>query len=189
MLQFSDDAEGDDEIFCDDSMDEDDGADIDFTQVIRNISEDEPVMSDPVFLMSDENEDDRFVPCDDNPAEIQIGFIPDDETHIIKAVEPSVPRDWCELFQPFGNPNEENQFCEFTGVNRNASAIKSPIEAFQLFFSDNILDQTIVERNVYHDQVLEDDTNWKPIRREEILASLGDTIAMDIVKLPEIENY
>ena len=85
--------------------------------------------------------------------------------------------------------NEENPFCEFTGVNRNASDIKSPIEAFHLFFSDNILDQIIVESNRYHDQVLEDDTNWKPIRRGEILAFLGITIAMGIVKLSEIENY
>ena len=43
-------------------------------------------MRDSVFLISDEDEDDRFVPCDDNPAEIHIVFIPDDETHIIKTV-------------------------------------------------------------------------------------------------------
>ena len=27
-------------------------------------------------------------------------------------------------YKPFENPNEENPFCEFTGVNRNTSAIK-----------------------------------------------------------------
>ena len=62
-------------------------------------------MRDSVILMSDEDEDDRFVPCDDNLAEIQIVFIPDDKTHLIKTVEPRVRRDWCELLQPFENPN------------------------------------------------------------------------------------
>ena len=41
-----DNTEGDNEIFSDDSMDEDEGADIDFAQVLRNVNEDEPVMRD-----------------------------------------------------------------------------------------------------------------------------------------------
>ena len=63
-----DDADDDDGIFSDDTMDKDEGADIDFAQVLRNVNEDEPVMRDSVFLIPAEDEDDRFVPCD-NPAE------------------------------------------------------------------------------------------------------------------------
>lgn len=45
-----------------------------------------------------------------------------------------------------------------------------------------------IESNRYHDQNLQND-NWKPISKEEMMAFIGVTIAMGIVKLPEIEQY
>ena len=90
---------------------------------------------------------------------------------------------------PFENLNAELKFDEFTGVNRCAQTAQSAIECFNLFFTNEIWEQVIRENNRYHDQVTENDTAWIPILKEEMKAFIGVTVAMGIVKLPEIENY
>lgn len=72
------------------------------------------------------------------------------------------------------------------------SKIRMPVKLLTnlLVWQDRLLQliPLLTESNRYHNQHLQND-NWKPISKEEIMAFIGVTIAMDIVKLPEIEQY
>ncbi|XP_066928278.1 piggyBac transposable element-derived protein 4-like [Clytia hemisphaerica] len=95
---------------------------------------------------------------------------------------------WEKKTALFENPNNSKTFNEFIGVARETSSAKTPLEFFNLFFTDEIWDQIITESNRYHDQYVQND-NWKPISKEEIMAFIGVTIAMGIINLPELEQY
>ena len=68
---------------------------------------------------------------------------------------------------------------------------ESPVDVFDLFFTDDILQKTVEESNRYAQQVMgqEKYDNWRKITIPELRAHMGFSILMGVNKLPEIEDY
>ena len=80
------------------------------------------------------------------------------------------------------NLNSSIPFLENTGLSRQAATTDSILGHFLLFFSDDILNQIIIESNRYSGGTLE-------LTRNELLAFIGVCIAMGIIQLPAMSDY
>lgn len=67
----------------------------------------------------------------------------------------------------------------------------TPLEVFELFFSQDLQEKIVEESNRYAQQVMGDDkySSWKKITVEELKAFLGFSILMGINRLPSIDDY
>lgn len=110
-------------------------------------------------------------------------------TNSKKSKKDNNPYQWKDHTGDFQNPNSEKPFLEHAGVQRNATHVNTPIEAFKLFVTDEIAQQIVTESNRYHDQMSDPREKWIPITAGDLYAFLGVTIAMGVVRLPEIEHY
>lgn len=50
---------------------------------------------------------------------------------------------WEKITSPLENPNASKTFNEFIGVARQATSANTPLESFNLFFTDEIWDQIV----------------------------------------------
>ena len=68
---------------------------------------------------------------------------------------------------------------------------ESPLEVFELFFSDDLLDNIVEESNRYAAQVMGDERyrEWRKITKEEVKAFFGFSILMGIDHLPSVDDY
>ena len=68
---------------------------------------------------------------------------------------------------------------------------ESPLEVFELFFSDDLLDIIVEESNRYAGQVMGEEhyREWKKITKEDVKAFLGFSILMGIDHLPSVDDY
>lgn len=74
--------------------------------------------------------------------------------------------------------------------------IKTPLDAFELFLTDEVLDVIVTETNNYDSQQLGTNPSrkskvnlWTPTTKDEIRAFLGITIAMGLTQVPHINLY
>ena len=58
-----------------------------------------------------------------------------------------------------------------------------------MYITDEIVQQILTESNRYHGQTAKPGVRWTPITAGELYAFFGVTIAMTVVRLPEIEYY
>ena len=67
----------------------------------------------------------------------------------------------------------------------------SPLEVFELFFSDDLLDMIVEESNRYAAQVMGNERyrEWRKITKEEVKAFFGFSILMGIDHLPSVDDY
>ena len=100
---------------------------------------------------------------------------------------------WTPLLDnAFHNPNEILPFSGITGPVRNTPQGQETLLYFNLFFTDKIIEDIVLESNRYRNQAqLQQPSKrtCKPIVKEEISAFIGLTIAMGIAKFPEIRDY
>ena len=68
---------------------------------------------------------------------------------------------------------------------------ESPLEIFELFFSDDLVELVVEESNRYSREVMGDEryAKWRKITADEIKALLGFSILMGIVELPSLDDY
>ena len=81
------------------------------------------------------------------------------------------------------------QFISTTGPTVDIP--QSPLEVFELFFSDDLLDIIVEESNRYASQVMGDERyrEWRKITHEEVKAFFGFSILMGIDHLPSVDDY
>ena len=81
------------------------------------------------------------------------------------------------------------EFTSRTGPTVNIP--ESPLEVFELFFSDDLLDIIVEESNRYAGQVMGEERyrEWKKITKEDVKAFLGFSILMGINHLPSVDDY
>ena len=100
---------------------------------------------------------------------------------------------WKSVGQNLDNPNNREPFIEVSGPARRVLSCGSTcLSYFMLFFTKLMLEVIVNETNRYHDQCTVDNTPaepWTPLTLEELMAFLGVTMAMGIVRLPEVSDY
>ena len=98
-----------------------------------------------------------------------------------------LPTAWTE----WRTPVLVKQFTSTTGPTVNIP--ESPLEVFELFFSDDLLDIIVEESNGYAAQVMGDECyrEWRKITKEEVKAFFGFSILMGIdhLRLPSVDDY
>ena len=92
---------------------------------------------------------------------------------------------WTEQLTPV----TIEEFTSRTGPTVNIP--ESPLEVFELFFSDDLLDIIVEESNRYAGQVMGEERyrEWKKITKEDVKAFLGFSILMGINHLPSVDDY
>ena len=82
-------------------------------------------------------------------------------------------------------------FTETTGVTHNLDATASEMDFFNLLFTDDMLENIVVQTNLYARQsiAVKPDPAWEDTSREEMRAFLGMNILMGIVVLPGQHMY
>ena len=100
---------------------------------------------------------------------------------------------WCEVEPNFVEPDLPD-FCEQVGVSNEATAAKSPIECFKLFFTTSLVSILVAQTNLYANQLRSakppsPSNRWRDVTESEILAYLGLHIAMGIVNLPNLCDF
>ena len=91
------------------------------------------------------------------------------------------------LTDGFTSPNKDKAFNEYVGPKRSAQSASMALEFFQLFMTNDILDQIVTETNrFYHqkDSVKPSPMKWHDISKEELLEVFAIMIAMGIANLP-----
>ena len=98
---------------------------------------------------------------------------------------PSLPTSWSSRLQsiviePFSTP-----------VGPTTAIPESPLEVFQLFFGDDLVQVIVEESNRYAREVMGDEKydTWRVITADEVKAYLGFSILMGIVQLPSLDDY
>ena len=78
------------------------------------------------------------------------------------------------------------QFTSSTGPTVDIP--ESPLDVFELFFSDDIMTDIVKETNRYAKQVMGEDRyrEWRKITKEELKAFFGFSILMGIDHLPSV---
>ena len=68
---------------------------------------------------------------------------------------------------------------------------ESPIDTFDLMFTPHLVDDMVVQSNLYAKEVMGEEkySSWSEITREELRAYLGFCILMGINHLPALDNY
>ena len=92
------------------------------------------------------------------------------------------PTDWLDS----STPVVVNPFTGSPGPKEEIS--NDPAEVFKLFFTDELLEQIVVETNRYAALCKGNDTTWRT-NRTEIRAYFGFQIIMGISKRPEIRDF
>lgn len=83
--------------------------------------------------------------------------------------------------------HNEWAFKEHAGVNYEMILnIKDPLEFFQLFFTEELLNVVVTETNKYGTQR---DCNWIETTNDEIIKFIGLCFAMGLVRLPKLRDY
>ena len=100
---------------------------------------------------------------------------------------------WCEVEPNFVEPDLPD-FCEPVGVSSEATAAKSPIECFKLFFTGALISILVAQTNLYANQLRSakapsPSNRWRDVTEGEMLAYLGLHIAMGIVNLPNLCDF
>ena len=67
----------------------------------------------------------------------------------------------------------------------------SPVEVFQLFYTDQIFEEIVFQTNEYAKEMMDAKKyeKWKPICLEDLKAFFGFNILMGLVSLPSVEDY
>ena len=119
--------------------------------------------------------------------------VPGSKKTVKKGKKPDGDPNWKEVTGNFQNPNQRKPFTESPGIKkRNADAANTPLEHFLLFFTFDIIDQIVLQTNLYYQQEKASKPSTKTFvatSREEIMAFLGMILAMGIAKLPAIADY
>ena len=81
------------------------------------------------------------------------------------------------------------QFTSSTGPTVDVP--ESPLDVFELFFSDDIMTEIVEETNRYAEQVMGEERyrEWRKITKEELKAFFGFSILMGIDHLPSVDDY
>ena len=81
------------------------------------------------------------------------------------------------------------QFTSSTGPTVDVP--ESPLDLFELFFSDDIMTEIVEETNRYAEQVMGEERyrEWRKITKEELKAFFGFSILMGIDHLPSVDDY
>lgn len=81
------------------------------------------------------------------------------------------------------------QFTSSTGPTVDIP--ESPLDIFELFFSDDIITKMVEETNRYAEQVMGEERyrEWRKITKEELKAFFGFSILMGIDRLPSVDDY
>ena len=98
---------------------------------------------------------------------------------------PSQPATWTSTLKPV-------QIKPFNSPVGPTRAIpETPKEIFELFFTDDLMQQMVLESNRYAEQVMGNEkfAKWTKITVDEMKAFLGFSILMGICKLPAIKDY
>ena len=97
----------------------------------------------------------------------------------------SLPETWSSRLtsisiQPFSSP---------TGPT--VAVPESPLDVFELFFPDDLVDFIVEESNRYAREAMGDEkyTKWVKVTAADIKAFLGFSILMGIVELPSLDDY
>ena len=96
-----------------------------------------------------------------------------------------LPTAWTEWLTPV-------LIKQFTSTSSPTVNIpESPLDVFELFFSDDLLDMIVEESNRYAAQVMGDERyrEWRKITKEEMKAFFGFSILMGIDHLPSVDDY
>ena len=97
----------------------------------------------------------------------------------------SLPSKWSNALKPV----TINAFT--SPVGPTVSIPGSPLDVFQLFFTDDLLRKVVQQRNHYARQVMGDLQyhSWKQVSIHELKAFLGFSVLMGINHLPSIDDY
>jgi len=88
------------------------------------------------------------------------------------------------------NENGQKLFIETTGPKREAKALSTPLELLLLLFTEEIIQEIVVQSNLYYSQSETTKVrNWTDITVSEMKAFLGIILAMGMVELPDMYDY
>ncbi|XP_070546976.1 piggyBac transposable element-derived protein 4-like [Ptychodera flava] len=88
-----------------------------------------------------------------------------------------------------------------TGINEDIPADATPLSFVRFFLTDEVLDVTVTETNKYADQVIQEKLRdgglqqhsrlrrWRPVNKDEMCVFLGVSIAMGILRKPDLDQY
>ena len=96
-----------------------------------------------------------------------------------------LPTSWSSTLQPV----HIHPFSSHVGPTVTIS--ESPLEIFELFFSDDLVELVVEESYRYSREVMGDERydKWRKITADEIKPLLGFSILMGIVQLPSLDDY
>ena len=96
-----------------------------------------------------------------------------------------MPSSWTDQLQSVNI----DDFTSIVGPTTDIS--ESPIDVFELFFSDDLQIEIVRESNRYAKQVMGDQQyqSWTPITVDELKAFFGFSILMGVNHLPSLDDY
>ena len=161
---------------------------------------DEPIMegSDDEFSdlreVEEDEDDDNLFPTTSSPCSSEVHTSPS----CITPTSPSITHhnthtptntDNCTLWSSTLNPVTIKPFRSPVGPTIPISA--SPLEVFQLFFSEDLMENIVRECNRYASQVMGDEKfqEWRAMNVDKLKAFLGFVILMAIIHLPSTDDY
>lgn len=105
-------------------------------------------------------------------------------TSALPSVPPTIPSNWSNTLAPV-------TIQPFTSVGSTVQIPDSPIDIFNIFFTEDFLQGIVEESNRYARQVLGQELfdKWTEITLSELRAYMGFCILIGINKLPSIEAY
>ena len=87
---------------------------------------------------------------------------------------------WKSFGEKFIGHNSDKMFVGYVGLGRKAMTISTPIEFFELFMTDNILEEIFIETNQYYRQQTATKPpgngkmkKWEDTRKQEIKTMFG----------------
>ena len=144
--------------------------------------------------VEEDEDDDNLFPTTSSPCSSEVHTSPS----CITPTSPSITHhnthtptntDNCTSWSSILNPVTIKPFRSPVGPTIPISA--SPLEVFQLFFSEDLMENIVRECNRYASQVMGDEKfqEWRAMNVDELKAFLGFIILMAIIHLPSIDDY
>lgn len=99
---------------------------------------------------------------------------------------------WQSIGAKYSTPNSDKHFLEYVGMKRKAMNCSTPIEFFELFMTNDIINDIVPETNQYHRQLTAkkpSSMKWIDTTPQEMEAFFAMMIAMGVANLPELDDY
>lgn len=164
----------------------DSGSDLEPDDIVKEIQDDrQPLIADDEPVGADEDlAEEIFDPIFQKPPRQQQ----------VPVLLHNIFADWSDL------PNE-NYFSqqEFTGISGVDPSVldNNPLYLFELFFSDELLNEIVTQTNLYADQYINSHVlkqrsrmkKWSPVTKDELMIYFGIILYRGVVWKPTYEHY